>query len=152
MASSQDDGIRPAPTTRRAQQRFGDVEHFHRTHLTGQRDGTHGSFIDRPDPPAVAKREARGPPAYRVVDVPGKGKGVVAVWKIKKGEIVMEGIPAVRASTVFIMETKPHHRRRLMKAAFGQLPEETKKAVHGLRKGAEKQVLQGRHPHRAGHS
>jgi hypothetical protein len=151
MASSQDDGIRPAPTTRRAQHRFGDVEHFHRTYPNGQRDGIHGSFIDRPDPPAAVKREARGP-AYRVVDVPGKGKGVVAVQKIKKGEIVMEDIPAVRASTVFIMETKPHHRRRLMKAAFGQLPEETKKAVYGLRRGAEKQGLQGRHHHRAGHT
>ena len=99
-----------------------------------------GAFVDRPDPPVAIKREAGGP-AYRVVDVPGKGKGVVAARKIKRGEILMVDLPAVLVSTGFIMETKPHHRRRLMKAAFSQLPEKTRKAVYGLRRGPEKHVV-----------
>lgn len=96
-----------------------------------------GAFIDRPDPPAAVKRQA-GKPAYRVVDVPGKGKGVVAARRIKRGEIVMADYPSVLISTGFVVETKPHHRRRLLKAAFNQLPEETKEAVYGLKRGAEK--------------
>jgi len=99
-----------------------------------------GAFIDRPDPPAAVKRQA-GKPAYRVVDVLGKGKGVVAARKVKRGEIVMVDFPSVLISTGFIVETKPHHRRRLMKAAFNQLPEDTKEAVYGLRKGAEKHLV-----------
>lgn len=99
-----------------------------------------GAFIDRPDPPAAVKRQA-GKSAYRVVDVPGKGKGVVAARKIKRGEIVMADYPSVLISTGFVVETKPHHRRRLLKAAFNQLPEETKEAVYGLKRGAEKHLV-----------
>ncbi|KAK4158994.1 hypothetical protein QBC43DRAFT_348283 [Cladorrhinum sp. PSN259] len=40
-------------------------------------------------------------------------------------------------STSFLANSKPHHRRRVLKKAIGQLPEMTKKKVEGLQRGKE---------------
>ena len=50
----------------------------------------------------------------------------------------MVDVPAVLISTEFLAATKPHHRRRLMKQALAQLPEETKARMHALSRGAGK--------------
>lgn len=71
-------------------------------------------------------------PAYEIQDVPGKGKGLVAKRKIKQEEIVMLDFPALIVSTSFLMDTKAHFRRRLLKKAIARLPEATQKLVYDL--------------------
>jgi hypothetical protein len=52
------------------------------------------------------------------------------------GEIVMVDVPAVLIAISFLAETKPHHRRRMLKQAIRQLPEETRNSVYGLHKSS----------------
>ena len=93
------------------------------------------AFADLPDPlPATTRRRLAGP-AYAVVDVPGKGKGVVATRRIRRGEIVMVDYPALLVGMAFLTDNKPHHRRRLIKQAINQLPESTQRKVHALSRG-----------------
>ncbi|KAK3390710.1 hypothetical protein B0H63DRAFT_410660 [Podospora didyma] len=92
-----------------------------------------GALEDRPDPLAAQKRAARGP-AYDIVDVPGKGKGVVANRRIRRGEIIIVDFPAVLIGTHFLTDAAPHHRRRILKQAIKQLPERTRERVNGLTK------------------
>jgi hypothetical protein len=99
-------------------------------HLVGM-----DAFSDKPDPPAAQHRASLGP-AYEVVPVPGKGQGVVAKRRIRMGEIVMVDVPAVLIAISFLAETKPHHRRRMLKQAIRQLPEETRNSVYGLHKSS----------------
>jgi len=44
----------------------------------------------------------------------------------------MVDVPAVLASLSFLADTKAHHRRRILKQAINQLPEETRSRVYGL--------------------
>jgi hypothetical protein len=99
-------------------------------HLVGM-----DAFSDKPNPPAAQHRASLGP-AYEVVPVPGKGQGVVAKRRIRMGEIVMVDVPAVLIAISFLAETKPHHRRRMLKQAIRQLPEETRNSVYGLHKSS----------------
>ncbi|KAK4222034.1 hypothetical protein QBC38DRAFT_539844 [Podospora fimiseda] len=95
-----------------------------------------GSFNDEPLPLAAQRRESLGP-AYKIVPVEGKGMGVVSARHIKRGEIIMMDYPAVLIGTSFLANSKPHHRRRILKKAIKQLPEGTRKKVEGLSRGKE---------------
>lgn len=90
-----------------------------------------GAFADWPSSPAAVQHDGLGP-AYEIVPVEGRGKGVVARRRIRRGEIVMVDVPAVLIGTAFLVDTKPHHRRRLLKQAINQLPEETRTRVYAL--------------------
>lgn len=93
------------------------------------------AFSDKPDPLAAQHRASLGP-AYEVVAIPGKGQGVVAKRRIRMGEIVMVDVPAVLIAISFLAEMKPHHRRRILKQAIKQLPEETRNEVYGLHRSS----------------
>ncbi|KAL2266839.1 hypothetical protein VTJ83DRAFT_4116 [Remersonia thermophila] len=95
------------------------------------------AFVDKPNPPVAVRRELSGP-AYEVRPVPGKGQGVVATRRIRAGEIIMVDVPAVLIQIAFLADTKPHHRRRLLKKAINQLPEETRNKVYQLHRGSAK--------------
>ncbi|KAL1836193.1 hypothetical protein VTJ49DRAFT_5460 [Mycothermus thermophilus] len=95
------------------------------------------AFVDKPKPLAAVRRESLGP-AYEVRPVPGKGQGVVATRRIRAGEIVMVDVPAVLIQIAFLADTKPHHRRRILKQAINQLPEETRNKVYQLHRGSAK--------------
>jgi hypothetical protein len=95
------------------------------------------AFVDKPSPLQATKRESLGP-AYEVRQVPGKGYGVIATRRIKAGEIVMVDFPAVLIEIAFLADTKPHHRRRILKQAINQLPEETRNKVYQLHRGSSK--------------
>jgi hypothetical protein len=69
---------------------------------------------------------------YEMVDIPGKGKGLVATRKIKKGEIFMVDYPAVLIGVPFLKDVQAHHRRRLVKKGIERLTEEMREAVYGL--------------------
>lgn len=92
-------------------------------------------FTDQPAPPAAQKRDRLGR-AYVIKDIPGRGKGVVAARKIRQGEILMVDTPAVLVSMAVLAEMKPHLRRRVMKRALEQVPEETKRKIDGLQRGS----------------
>lgn len=87
-----------------------------------------GSLSDRP-PPLVARGREQ---PYRIVPVEGKGKGVVATRAIRRGEIIMIDVPAVIIGLSFLADTKAHHRRRILKQAIKQLPEETRSSIYDL--------------------
>lgn len=72
------------------------------------------------------------PDAYRIVDIPGRGKGVVAARKLKRGEIFMVEYPALLLGVSFLHDAKAHHRRRLVKRGVVQLPADTRKGVYEL--------------------
>jgi len=89
------------------------------SHLVGL-----GAFEDSP------RRHSQ--PAYDIVPMEGKGLGVVATRKIRRGEIIIVDMPAVLIGISFLTTTKPHHRRRIIKQAFNQLRAETKNQIYGL--------------------
>jgi hypothetical protein len=70
--------------------------------------------------------------AYRIVDIPGKGKGVVATRKLKRGEVFMVEFPALLLGVSFLRDAKAHHRRRLVKRGVEQLPADTRRGVYEL--------------------
>ncbi|KAK4445458.1 hypothetical protein QBC34DRAFT_472363 [Podospora aff. communis PSN243] len=92
------------------------------------------AFDDRPAPLAAAKREALGP-TYKITPVEGKGLGLIATRKIKRGEIIMVDYPAVLMSMEYLASSKAHHRRRLMRKAMEQLPGETREGIDALQRG-----------------
>lgn len=96
-----------------------------------------GSFDDEAPPLGVQRRENLGS-AYEIVPVEGKGLGVVAKRKIKRGEIVMSDYPSLLIGTGFLGTAQPHHRRRMLKQAINQLPDKLRSKVRGLSRGAEK--------------
>ncbi|KAK3293798.1 uncharacterized protein B0H64DRAFT_442903 [Chaetomium fimeti] len=50
----------------------------------------------------------------------------------------MVDVPAVLISIPFLADTKPHHRRRIIKQAINQLPEETRDRVYRLSRSSSK--------------
>ncbi|KAK3338597.1 hypothetical protein B0H65DRAFT_479552 [Neurospora tetraspora] len=109
-----------------------------------------GVFEDRPPPWKWIRQSSRSRSneqqrtnlAYRIINVAGKGKGVVATRPIKQGEIIMVDYPALLISEEFLRETgregKGHLRRRMVKRAIEQLPEITREKVWGLMRGPGK--------------
>ncbi|KAL2258178.1 hypothetical protein VTK26DRAFT_8625 [Humicola hyalothermophila] len=96
-----------------------------------------GAFSDEPRP--LRTQHSHGlEPTYRIVPVDGKGTGVVAVRNIRRGEIIMVDVPALLIGVTFLAETKPHHRRRILRQAIRQLPEETQTKIYRLHRGASK--------------
>lgn len=89
-------------------------------------------------PPLAARHRASLEPAYEVRTVQGKGKGVVATRRIRMGEIIMVDVPTVLIGISFLADTMPHHRRRLIKQAMKQLPEETQSRIYGLHRSSAK--------------
>ena len=97
------------------------------------------AFDDRPWPLAAQKRAVSGLP-YEVTDVPGKGKGVVATRRIRKGEIVMVDFPALLIGVPVLESLREHHRRRLIKHALGWLPAQTREAIYELQRGSGPEI------------
>lgn len=81
------------------------------------------------------------PDAYKIVDIPGKGKGVVAAKKLKRGEIFLVEYPALLLGVSFLQDAKAHHRRRLVKRGVEQLPADTRKGVYELHRKRGDYVL-----------
>jgi hypothetical protein len=92
-------------------------------------------FSDKPMPLSIRRRESQGP-GYEIRPVHGKGNGVIARRRIRRGEIIMVDVPAVFVGVSFLADMKPHHRRRILKQAINQLPEETRRRVRGLHRGS----------------
>ncbi|PKS06746.1 hypothetical protein jhhlp_006820 [Lomentospora prolificans] len=69
----------------------------------------------------VFQRTKRGP-LYRVVDIPGKGRGAVAARKIKRGEKFMVDYAGLIADTAFPKSTKLAQGKKLLETAVDQLP------------------------------
>jgi len=74
---------------------------------------------------------ARSPP-YRVMRLPGRGKGTVATRKIKKWETVLVDFPAVITQNEYSELSSPSEIRRLLERGVEQLPEHQKDRVLNL--------------------
>ena len=93
------------------------------------------AFSDQPKP--LAPHQPRGlEPAYTMVPVAAKGMALIASRKIRRGEIIMTDVPSMLIAVSFLADTKAHHRRRVIKNAIKQLPEQTRAKIHGLNRGA----------------
>ncbi|KAK0701575.1 hypothetical protein B0T26DRAFT_733950 [Lasiosphaeria miniovina] len=101
-----------------------------------------GALEDRPHS-AVAQEAAKGILSYEIVNVKGKGKGVVAKRLIRRGEIVMIDIPAILVGTGFLGQVRPHHRRRMVKQAINQLPERTRNKIYKLSSATGEYLIDG---------
>lgn len=75
-----------------------------------------------------------GGPAYDVLDLPGKGKGVVARRKILQGEVFMVDYPLLLAETSALGEMPAGVRAAVAKIVFDGLPEAAKAKVLSLAK------------------
>ncbi|KAK3935952.1 hypothetical protein QBC46DRAFT_412553 [Diplogelasinospora grovesii] len=95
------------------------------SHLVGLDAFTDGPFF---------LRSALGKP-YEIIDADGRGKGVVAKRTIRRGEILMVDYPALLIGIQFLQDTQPHHRRRLLRQAINQLPEDARARVFALSRG-----------------
>ncbi|GKT45360.1 uncharacterized protein ColSpa_05541 [Colletotrichum spaethianum] len=65
---------------------------------------------------------------FRVVEMPGKGLGLVANQPIRRGQRIMAHPPAVVVHRRFVDEIDLEGQYRLLDVAAAQLPEETRKA------------------------
>ncbi|KAH8886531.1 SET domain-containing protein [Thozetella sp. PMI_491] len=59
---------------------------------------------------------------YKVVDLPGRGKGVVAVRRIRRGEVIMTDYASVLAKSDFSREMTQAQGHELLHRAMEQLP------------------------------
>jgi hypothetical protein len=73
-----------------------------------------------------------GVPAYEVRDLPGKGKGVITLRRIEKGEVFMLDYPAILAAADFASAAWTKTQERLLQAAVSQLPRQTQRRVLDL--------------------
>ncbi len=73
-------------------------------------------------------------PAYSIEQTPGKGLGVVAKRKIRQGEIIMLDFAALIVGKMFLEDTEPRLRRRVLKRGIAQLPESTQEKIFALAK------------------
>jgi hypothetical protein len=60
-------------------------------------------------------------PPYIITDVPGKGKGVIAIRDIPRDEVIMVDLPLLLEMTEPPEFVKPRHTHRLMQKGFDQL-------------------------------
>lgn len=69
-------------------------------------------------------------PAYEVREIPGKGRGVIAIRPIPRGERFMVDYAGIIADTAFPMNLKMDDGKKLLEAAVDQLPRS--KAIRSL--------------------
>lgn len=94
--------------------------------------------------------EITGATAYEAVEIPGKGKGLVATGVLKRGEVFLSEYPALLLTVDFLRDASAHRRRRLIRRGVERLGGEGEdgaggKGVHGLDRG------RGRHGGGAGY-
>ncbi|KAH7368390.1 hypothetical protein B0T11DRAFT_316578 [Plectosphaerella cucumerina] len=76
--------------------------------------------------------DSTGVSAYEVRDLPGKGKGVITLRRIEKGEVFMLDYPAILAAADFASAAWTKTQERLLQAAVSQLPRQTQRRVLDL--------------------
>jgi hypothetical protein len=67
-------------------------------------------------------RTPEASPPYEVRDIPGKGKGLVATRKIRRGQVFMVDYAAVVADQQFPTRVRREQGRRLLREAIHRLP------------------------------
>lgn len=72
-------------------------------------------------PPAPESVDTTSPP-YEMRDIPGKGKGLIATRKIKRGQVFMVDYAAVVADTKLPGRVRQAQGRRLLNEAIERLP------------------------------
>jgi len=60
---------------------------------------------------------------YEVEDIPGKGKGVIASRRIRRGEVIMVEFPKLLVNLEFLKTFKPPQRQPILQKAVEQLPD-----------------------------
>lgn len=75
-------------------------------------------------------------PAYEVRNLPGKGKGVIALRRIKQNETFLLDYPAVLVSWDLIGLSWTKTQEFLLESALNQLPEDARRRVLGLSKAS----------------
>lgn len=71
-------------------------------------------------------------PAYEVRSLPGKGKGVIALRRIKQNETFLLDHPSILATLDVIGHSWTKAQESLLESALSHLPEDTRKRVLGL--------------------
>lgn len=71
-------------------------------------------------------------PAYAIMDLYNKGKGVIALRSIAQGEILMRDMPVLVYSNEFAVNAGSENRRRLLRLAFDRLPNSTQEMFMSL--------------------
>lgn len=94
----------------------------------------HGSSTPGDIVPGPVLDPETGVPAYEVRDLPGKGKGVIALRRIKRNETFLVDHPSILVTWSLIGLDWTKVQESLLENALNQLPNDTKKRVLGLSK------------------
>lgn len=98
-------------------------------------DSSVSQRLGRHSPPSANLRED-ATSTYQVRDLPGRGKGLVAMRRFAKHEVIMVGFPVFVIRMDFINEDRftQRQKRLMMEAGVNQLPPEQKNAILALAK------------------
>ncbi|KAI6374046.1 hypothetical protein MCOR25_003279 [Pyricularia grisea] len=91
----------------------------------------------------LPRMEPRDPAPYMVVDIPGKGKGVVATANILKGELLFRERPVLVETMARPKYLGAKHHSKLLERAWTRLPPSKRDAVLGLSHHSGAHVLRG---------
>ncbi|TLD18200.1 hypothetical protein PspLS_10509 [Pyricularia sp. CBS 133598] len=91
----------------------------------------------------LPRMEPRDPAPYVVVDIPGKGKGVVANTNIAKGELLFRERPVLVETMARPKYVGVKHQSKLLERAWARLPSSERDAVLGLSHHSSGHVLRG---------
>ncbi|ELQ32885.1 hypothetical protein M0657_007004 [Pyricularia oryzae] len=91
----------------------------------------------------LSRTEPRDPAPYAVVDIPRKGKGVVATADIAKGELLFRERPVLVETMARPKYMGPNHQSKLLERAWARLPPSERDAVLGLSHHSGAHVLRG---------
>jgi hypothetical protein len=94
----------------------------------------HGSSISGDIVPGPALDPETGIPAYEVRDLPGKGKGAIALRRIKRNETFLVDHPSILVTWSLIGLDWTETQESLLESALNQLPEGARKRALGLSK------------------
>ncbi|KAF9018229.1 SET domain-containing protein [Hymenopellis radicata] len=114
--------------------------------LAAYPDGWTECFI----PPSMKKQILALPETYRIVDIPGRGRGMIAACALKMGDLILDeralliepeksdppflpaGYPMHKLTPDVAKTLKYMHHEKMAKAALERMPQEYRKAFMGL--------------------
>ena len=92
---------------------------------------------DHPSSPLSAGGEA----PFRILNLPGRGKGTVAARRFRQWEVVMVDFPALIAQNEYTEISDPTAIRELLRQGVDQLPPDQRERVMGLARSGDGEAI-----------
>jgi hypothetical protein len=104
-------------------------------------------LLDDPNPvwepwtPTLSPFLTSDGPLYEIVDIPGKGKGVIARRHIRRGEVIMRNQPVMMGLMYPPRSIGARRRQMILEQAFNQLPLKERKRVSEMARSGNGHIL-----------